>query len=390
MVLVPRSRRGVPISVSVKRRAKTAVWLGESRVVVAERFSISTSSLATIMNDALVCLIEPVRRLWELSGDDRETISLSIRDGMTNAQIARVVGCHRSTIGREIDRNGGRVSYRAMTAERATCRRAARPKPTKLENHPALAAAVEARLVENWSPAQISAKLRLEFPDDETMRVSAETIYLSIYVHARGALKAELAKHLRTQRQARKQHRSTTCSTGRDGPIRDRVMIVDRPEEIEDRLVPGHWEGDLIVGANNQSQIATLVERSTGFALLIALPDGRDAVTVSEALARQVATLPDQACKSITWDQGSEMADHAAFTTATDIAVYFCDPHAPWQRGTNENFNGLLRQYFPKGTDLSGVTQEVLDLVARQLNDRPRKRFDFLTPFEMFNKLMLH
>jgi IS30 family transposase len=368
-----RKGSGVPIPLLTKRRVKTAKLSGEPWRSVIERFQISQTSLWSIMNDDAVMVIETVRRLGQLSASDRETISLAIQRGIGDAEIARTVRCHRSTIGREIRRNGGRGAYRAVAAEQATCRRASRPKATKLENHPVLASIVEDWLAQNWSPEQISARLRVEFPDDETMRVSAETIYLSIYVYGRGAIKTELAKHLRTRRHDRRPRRSTTLNSA-GGSITDKVMIVDRPEEIEDRLVPGHWEGDLIIGANQASQIGTLVERSTGFALLIALPDNRHATTLAEALARQVATLPAQACTSITWDQGSEMAAHISFSVATDIAVYFCDPHAPWQRGTNENFNGLLRQYFPKGTDLSIYSQPALDAVAREINNRPRKR----------------
>jgi len=258
-----------------------------------------------------------------------------------------------------------------------------------LETHQVLADTVTNWLEnEQWSPEQISARLRVDFPDDETMRVAKETIYQELFVHGRGGLKKELTKHLRTHR-AKRRPRSVTARNKTSSPIPDKVMIADRPVEIADRQVPGHWEGDLIIGENSGSQTGTLVERTTGFLLLIALPDDRQAVTVAEALQRQVQTLPEQLCKSITWDQGSEMAAHVAFTIATDIAVYFCDPHAPWQRGSNENINGLLRQYLPKGTDLSGYSQADLDLIAAKLNNRPRKRLGFMKPSEMFNQLML-
>ncbi len=352
-----------------------------------EEFAISRATLGRVLNDDSVMVIDPVRGAGQLSAADRETISMGVVSGLSQTAIADRVGCHRSTICRELARNGGREMYRAVAAERATCERARRPKPTKLESHGVLAAVVHDGLKRNWSPEQISARLLEEFPDDETMRVSHETIYQSIYVYSRGALKTELARHLRSRRPAR-QPRATTTRNG--GQIPDKVMIADRPEEIEDRQLPGHWEGDLIIGKNQKSQIGTLVERTTGFCLLIALPEDRHADTVAAALAAQVATLPAQACKSITWDQGSEMAAHQTFTTATAINVYFCDPHAPWQRGSNENFNGLLRQYFPKGTDLSVYSQPALNAVAREINDRPRKRLKFKTPSEMFNQLMLH
>ena len=230
---------------------------------------------------------------------------------------------------------------------------------------------------------QMSARLRVEFPDDEAMRVSAETIYRAIYVHGRGGLKADLQKYLRSQRPARQSRPGAARETG--SKIVGMVSIHDRPDEIEDRLVPGHWEGDLIVGARNGSQIATLVERTTGIVQLVALPD-RKSATVAAALAAQVAKLPEQAMLTLTWDQGVEMAAHKAFSVASEVDVYFCDPHAPWQRGSNENVNGLLRQYFPKGTDLSVHDQAELDRVARQLNGRPRQRFGFQTPLEMWDK----
>lgn len=386
-MLSVRCGSGVRVPLGVRRQIKTARLSGRSWTWVMVEFGISRSTLGRIMNDAAVMPIEPVRAADRLNAEDRETISLGVQAGRSDAAIAREVGCHRSTIGREVSRHGGRESYRAVEAERATCERAKRPKPTKLESDDVLAGVVAAWLKMNWSPEQISARLIEEFPDDETMRVSHETIYQSIYVHSRGALKTELAKHLRTRRPARRP-RQVTIRNG--GSIPNRVMIADRPEEIEGREVPGHWEGDLIIGKNQKSQIGTLVERSTGFCLLVALPEDRHADTVAAALQRQVGTLSAHACKSITWDQGSEMAAHATFRTATKIDVYFCDPHAPWQRGSNENFNGLLRQYFPKTTDLSIYSQHYLDHVAQEINNRPRKRHGFKTPLEMFNQLMLH
>jgi IS30 family transposase len=325
-----------------------------------------------------------------LSASERETISRELACGSSPAKIGALLGRHRSSIGREVAANGGRDGYRSVDAEARACRLAGRPKATKLGSHPVLAATVTDWMQrEQWSPEQISGRLIEEFPDDEAMRVAKETIYQELFVYGRGGLKKELVKHLRTRRPARRS-RSETSRNKASSPIPDKVMIADRPVEIEDREIPGHWEGDLIIGANNGSQVGTLVERTTGFVLLIALPDNRQATTLAEALQRQIQTLPAQLCKSITWDQGSEMAAHVAFTIATDIAVYFCDPHAPWQRGSNENTNGLLRQYLPKSTDLSVYSQADLDEIARKLNNRPRKRHGFMTPSEKFNQLMLH
>jgi len=256
------------------------------------------------------------------------------------------------------------------------------------ETNLALKMVVESWLGLKYSPKQISGRLRAEFPDNEKMRVAPETIYQALFVQARGGLNKELVKYLRTNRRHRRP-RSVTARNSDRGRISDMVMISQRPAEIEDRAVPGHWEGDLIIGKNGKSQVGTLVERTSGLVLLIELPDGRTADCVAEALQRQIATLPAQACKTITWDQGKEMAGHAAFTVATAIPVFFCDPHSPWQRGSNENTNGLLRQYMPNGTDLSIYSQAELDDIAAELNNRPRERHEFLTPLEVFNKLVL-
>jgi len=323
-----------------------------------------------------------------LSAQDREVISLGLVEGCSFAEIGRRIGRDRSTVSREVKRNGGPDGYRAVAADLATLERARRPKLTVFEQNPLLADVVEEWLELNYSPEQISGRLKEEFPDDETMRVVAETIYQALFVQGRTGLNKELVKHLRTQRKRRRSH-TVTARNATGARIQNMVMIADRPAEIEDRAVPGHWEGDLIIGAKGQSQAATLVERTSGFTMVIALPDDRCADTVAAALQRQIGTLPAQACRSITWDQGIEMAAHAKFTTATDIPVFFCDPHAPWQRGSNENTNGLLRQYFPKGTDLSIHSQDDFDNVAAELNNRPRKRLRYLTPLEVFNKLLL-
>jgi IS30 family transposase len=381
---------GVRISDDVRRVVRRRRSAGESSASLADEFGISTVTVWRWVNEDDPMLNTSCGRSPRfLSVGERETISRELARGSSPAKIAILLGRHRSSIGREVAANGGRDRYRAVDAEARACWLAARPKVTKLKSHPVLAATVTDWMErEQWSPEQISGRLVEEFPDDETMRVAKETIYQELFVYGRGGLKKELVKHLRTRRPARRS-RTETSRNKASSPIPDKVMIADRPVEIEDRQVPGHWEGDLIIGANNGSQVGTLVERTTGLVLLIELADNRQAATVAEALQRQIRTLPAQLCKSITWDQGSEMAAHAAFTVATDIAVYFCDPHAPWQRGSNENTNGLLRQYLPKSTDLSHHSQADLDEIARKLNDRPRKRHGFLTPSEMFNQLML-
>ena len=382
--------QGVRIPLDVRRAVRARVAAGDSRASVQAEFGISRVTVWRLSNedDSMLMMLSG-RSSRFLSAAERETISRELARGTSLGRIAALLGRHRSSVTREVAANGGSERYRVVDAEARACRLARRPKATKLVTYPVLAATVTNWMEnEQWSPEQISARLRVEFPDDETMHVAKETIYQELFVCGRGGLKKELIKHLRTQRPTRRS-RAVTARNKASSPIPDKVMIADRPAEIEDRQVPGHWEGDLIIGANNGSQTGTLVERTTGFVLLIALPDNRRAVTVAEALQRQVQTLPAQLCRSITWDQGSEMAAHAAFTIATDIAVYFCDPHSPWQRGSNENTNGLLRQYLPKSTDLSRHTQADLDAIAAKLNNRPRKRLGFMKPSEAFNQLML-
>ena len=382
--------RGVRIPDDVRRVIRKRLAAGESRRLLQAEFDINAVTMWRLTNDDDAMLTMSCGRSSRfLSASERETISRELARGSSPARIAVLLGRHRSSICREVAANGGSDGYRSVDAEVRACRLAARPKATKLESHPVLAATVTNWMQDQqWSPEQISGRLIEEFPDDETMRVAKETIYQELFVYGRGGLKKELVKHLRTRRPARRS-RSETSRNKASSPIPDKVMIADRPVEIDDRQIPGHWEGDLIIGAANGSQVGTLVERTTGFVLLIALPDNRQAATLAEALQRQIQTLPAQLCKSITWDQGSEMAAHVAFTVATDITVYFCDPHAPWQRGTNENTNGLLRQYLPKSTDLSVYSQADLDEIARKLNNRPRKRHGFMTPSEKFNQLML-
>jgi IS30 family transposase len=315
--------------------------------------------------------------------EEREEISLGLRRGDSFTDIGRDIGRSTSTVSREVNANGGRDAYRAWRAhDRAYCQ-ARRPKAAKLEN-PRLARRVTKWLEAWWSPEEISRRLPIEFPDDPMMRVSHETIYQSIYVQGRGELRRELARCLRSGR-AQRRPRNRAESRGR---IPDMVMISERPAEAEDRAVPGHWEGDLIIGKAGRSAVGTLVERSTGYLSLLHLPDGREADKVDAAMRRAVKKLPGELFQTITWDQGKEMTRHADFTVSTGIQVYFCDPHSPWQRPSNENTNGLLRQYMPKGTDLSVLSKADLNAIARSLNDRPRKRLGFMKPSERLAELL--
>ena len=320
------------------------------------------------------------RARWALHVSEREAISRGVAAGESTRTIAAQLERAPSTISREIARNGGRAQYRATVAEAAAWERARRPKRCRLAQHPSLRAIVRAKLEADWSPEQIAAWLKRTYPDDSTMHVSHETIYRTLYVQARGALKKALVAHLRRHRGMRHSHAATTRGHGQ-GQLVDLVSISERPASAEDRAVPGHWEGDLLLGSRT-SQIATLVERHSRFVLLVQLPR-RDTATVVPALARRVRQLPTQLRQSLTWDRGKEMAQHRAFTVATDVAVYFCDPHSPWQRGSNENTNGLLRQYFPKGMDLTTIRQRQLDAVALKLNTRPRQTLNWQTPAEV-------
>jgi IS30 family transposase len=294
--------------------------------------------------------------------------------------MALALGRAPSTIGREIGRNGGSRWYRAAAADKRAWKQALRPKPCKLAEHGPLRQAVAAKLERNWSPEQIAGWLKRTHPGTEACQVSHETIYRSLYVQARGVLKKELMQHLRSRRSIRRSRHAT--QKGRQ--IANAVSIRERPASIEDRAVPGHWEGDLLCGSKN-SNIVTLVERQSRYVMLAKVPN-RETQTVVNALIKQARKLPDELYKSLTWDRGKELADHQRFTMETKIAVYFCDPQSPWQRGSNENTNRLLRQYFPHGTDLSSYSQAYLNSVARQLNERPRKTLDFHTPAERFNE----
>lgn len=327
--------------------------------------------------------VPPVRSRSErvLTLSEREEISRGLACGKSLRQIAQSLERPASTISREVKRHGGRACYRASDADERAWGSARRPKACRLATEPRLRRLVASKLAERWSPEQIAAWLKLEFPTEESLRVSHETIYRSLFIQARGVLKKELRDHLRTRRKMR---RSKLATSAPRGGIIDAISIRERPAEVEDRAVPGHWEGDLISGSNN-SHIATLVERHSRFVMLVKVK-GKDTASVVSALSQQVRTLPSALRKSLTWDRGSEMASHKDFTVATDVQVYFCDPQSPWQRGSNENTNGLLRQYFPNGTDLSVHSQAALNKIALSLNQRPRETLGFRTPADKLSR----
>ena len=313
---------------------------------------------------------------------EREEISRGLACRLSLRVIATKLGRSPLTISRELHRNGGATAYRAVKADQAAWDRARRPKRCKLACNRSLSRTIATKLRLLWSPHQIAGWLKREYPEDESHQVSHETIYRSLFIQARGVLKKELQQHLRSQRAIRRSRHANQKRDGR-GQITNAVSIRERPASVEDRAVPGHWEGDLIAGSNN-SYIATLVERHTRYAMLAKVKN-KDTESVVSALIKQAKKLPSELYKSLTWDRGHELADHQRFTLATDIQVYFCDPSSPWQRGSNENTNRLLRQYFPKGTNLSVHSQAILNAVARQLNERPRKTLEFETPAERFN-----
>ena len=379
----------------MKRRAriyyseadKVLMWdrwqKGDSLASIARGFDRHHSSVESILKRTGG--IRPPRRQRSrlaLSLREREEVSRGIVAGHSLRTIAQALGRSPSTVSREVHRNDGRSEYRASTADQAAWDRALRPKRCKLVENRGLARIVANKLKRLWSPKQIAGWLKRHYPEDENAQVSHETIYRSLFIQARGALKKELLGHLRSRRAMRRSRHKTLKGEGL-GQITDTVSIRERPASVEDRAVPGHWEGDLIFGSKN-SQIATLVERHTRYVLL-AKVDSKDTETVINALIKQAHKLPRELYKSLTWDRGHEMADHQRFSLSTDIEVYFCDPHSPWQRGSNENTNGLLRQYFPKGTDLSAHSQAKLSAVARQLNERPRETLEFESPAERFS-----
>jgi IS30 family transposase len=356
---------------------------GDSMRIIAGLFDRGHSSVQRILSETGGIRPRQRRRSrLALTLSEREEISRGVVSGQSIRSIALLLGRAPSTVSREIRRNGGRRDYRASKAEQAAWGRAHRPKICKLAENRALAHIVAKKLTQRWSPEQIAGWLKKTYPEDENYQVSHEIIYRSLYVQARGALKKELIKHLRTQRSMRHSRHGNSSGEGQ-GQIKDMISISERPASVEDRAVPGHWEGDLIVGSND-SYMATLVERHTRYVML-AKVDGKDTKTVINALIKQARKLPRELYKSLTWDRGKELSDHKRFKLATDIDVYFCDPQSPWQRGSNENTNGLLRQYFPKGTDLSTHSQRHLNKVARELNERPRKTLEYETPAERFN-----
>ena len=328
---------------------------------------------------------EPVRSPLRLSLAEREEISRGLVAGESLRVIAGRLGRSASTISREVAANGGRRRYRACSADRAAVSRMRRPKRSKLASCARLRAVVEEKLESRWSPTQISGWLVEQFPGDPEMRVSHETIYLSLFVQSRGALRKELTRYLRSGHTTRRPQGHSSMNG--QGQLRGTLNIRERPAEANDRAVPGHWEGDLLMGKGMRA-IATLVERKTRFVMLIALPAGHAADVVADALAAKIVELPDQLRRSLTWDQGKEMASHARFTDETGVPVYFCDPRSPWQRGSNENTNGLLRQYFPKRTEIAHYTQAELDDVAAQLNGRPRQTLGFKTPSQALDEVL--
>ena len=364
---------------AVERRELWARWVrGESVSDIARVLERSPGTIhCTLKERGGVAPPERCRRRAALAVAEREEISRGVAAGVSLRQIAAGLGRAPSTVSRELGRNGGRDRYRAEPAERRALDAARRPQRCKLSLDAVLRDLVSSKLAEDWSPEQISGWLVTEFPDDPTLRVSCETIYLTLFVQARGALNRELISHLRRVKSLRRPRAQGRDNRGQ-GQIIDAVSIRERPADADDRAVPGHWEGDLISGSAN-THIATLVERSSRFVLLCRV-EGKDTDSVVGALSARIQTLPEQLRRSLTWDRGMELAAHKRFTVATDVKVFFCDPQSPWQRGSNENTNGLLRQYLPRKTDLSQHSQEQLDAIATKLNTRPRKTLDYATP----------
>jgi transposase, IS30 family len=382
---------GIHVPKEVRRRFWRLIAAGWSTVAAAQQVGVDGSTgrlwFAQAGGMPPLDLAEPKGRY--LSFSEREEIALGQAASLGVREIARQLGRAASTVSREIAHGclarRPRGRYRASVAQTRSEQRARRPKPSKLATHPLLRAYVQQQLLTGWSPEQIAARLVEDFPDDESMRISHEAIYQALFVQGRGGLRRELTACLRTGRALRRPQRR---ADGRRERIKDKVMISERPAEADDRAVPGQWEGDLILGTNGTSAIGTLVERSTRFVMLLHLPNDHRAETVRDAIVDKITTLPEALRRSLTWDQGIELARHTEITLAADLPVYFCDPHSPWQRGTNENTNGLLRQYFPKNADLATYPAEHLDAVAAQLNGRPRKTLGFKTPAETLARLL--
>ncbi len=378
-------RRGFVLSEAERLEVVQRLKAGVAVMTVAGEVGCSRRTVFRVWADRR--LVEQREGLsgLRLSLTEREQISRGLAVGQSLRAIARQLGRSASTISREVNANGGCRRYRALAAERRAIGCAKRPRAGKLELSERLRAEVQAGLKLRWSPQQISARLLVSFPDDPEMRISHETIYQAVYVQSRGELRRQLTGHLRS---ARTKRRAQGARSGR-GHIKDMVLISERPAQIEDRAVPGHWEGDLILGAHGRSSIATLVERQTRFVMLARLGNQRDTEHVTNALKQRITGLPAELIRSLTWDQGTEMAGHARFSIETGVEVFFCDPRSPWQRGSNENTNGLLRQYLPKSTDLAVHSQADLDQIAAELNGRPRQTLGWATPSEKINQLLL-
>ena len=361
------------------------VWSGETFATAAAAVGCSTKSIQRFLalTGGLKRRIK-VRSALRLSLAEREELSRGLVAGDSLRAIAARLGRAPSTISREVAWNGSRDRYRAWRADSEAIERGHRPKPAKLAVDARLCREVERGLLARWSPQQIAARLICDYPDDLNMRISHETIYKTLFIQARGALRKELTTCLRTGRAQRRPHMRIEQSGA--GRLQNMILISDRPPEVADRAVPGHWEGDLIIGKGGRSAIGTLVERSSRYVVLLHLPHGRTAEDVRAALTRQVFRLPSELRRTLTWDQGKEMAAHVRFSTDTHMQVYFCDPHSPWQRGSNENTNGLLRQYFPSKADLSLHSAAQLNAVARELNNRPRQTLNWMKPSEVFGR----
>jgi transposase, IS30 family len=384
--VVGRERRYRWLSPPERERVAARLGAGIGLRVVAEEFATSYTTVRRVRDEAVLARRRVGRSPRRLSFEERERISRGIAAGESDSEIARALGRDRSTVGREIRGAGSqRRFYRALRGQRRAVLRSRRPKPTKLCGSPRLLEVVVAGLERRLSPRQISARLRLEYPDDPGMRISHETIYQSLYVQSRGELRRQLTASLRTARTKRKPHGTVE----RRGKIPGMVSISERPPEVADRAVPGHWEADLLVGGYRRSFVLTLVERHTRYVLLARLGGDRRPQNVVKALTDRVAQMPAQLMLSMTFDQGREFAYHQRFSQNTGVRVYFCDPRSPWQRGSNENTNGLLRQYLPKRSDLAVHSQIALDRIAAELNDRPRKTLEWLTPAEKMSQLLL-